>query len=249
VRIALIQPRFIQESASSNLQQLIAGIHEAATCKPAPDLLILPGNCDTGGSLEGPENPKYRPNVTECLSWEARDWGVYIAAGMTKADQHGASGTLLWDPDGDVMGATREPTANDRVDTPAKPAPAILDTPIGCIVLTESARHFLELEDDLGGALAVIPLPHGLIGAEKDAEWQAIRALHDNPDQRRDLICCLICASGVSWPVTSGIIGPQGTIATATSLNEGIVHATVDVLVRPVEAVMSEHDDDADSSS
>ncbi|UCC30391.1 MAG: hypothetical protein JSU86_19595 [Phycisphaerales bacterium] len=105
MKVALLQIRLDPKSRAGNLQALSKVIEEAARADPAPDLLVLPGACDTGGAVSGRgwSNASLE-GATEYLAWKARDWGVFIAAGSHV--RHGDTRepcAVLFDPDGDAV--------------------------------------------------------------------------------------------------------------------------------------------------
>lgn len=105
MRVALLQSMLDPKSGSANTQGLIALIRRAASTRPAPDLLILPGACDTGGA--SPSNNLSEASMRcarESLAFEARDWGLYIAAGLhDRVEGSWLPASVLFDPDGDVV--------------------------------------------------------------------------------------------------------------------------------------------------
>ena len=94
------------------MQRLNEALERAAGVDPAPDLLVLPGACDTGGATSG----RRWPNASlECarenIAWKAREWGVFVAAGLhvRRGDTLQAC-ALLFDPDGDVVARSVAPS-------------------------------------------------------------------------------------------------------------------------------------------
>ena len=78
-----MQLRFAPQSRAANAQRLIAAIERASEADPAPDLIVLPGACDTGGVRLGSDwNEATLQGIAETLAWKAREWGVFIAAGL-----------------------------------------------------------------------------------------------------------------------------------------------------------------------
>jgi len=108
MRIALLQIRLNHKSRASNLQTLKRAIDAAASITDAPDLIVLPGACDNGGSASSRGCSRSAlEGVREGLAWLAREWGVYIAAGLHA--EHEAVWepcAVLLDPDGDVVAAS-----------------------------------------------------------------------------------------------------------------------------------------------
>lgn len=105
MRIALLQIRLDARSRAANLQALHRAIDAAASVPDAPDLVVLPGACDTGGAASSRGcNRSTLEVVGESLAWQARQWGVFIAAGLhVKRDDAWEPCAVLFDPDGDIV--------------------------------------------------------------------------------------------------------------------------------------------------
>ncbi|HNQ24132.1 MAG TPA: hypothetical protein PKK06_13680 [Phycisphaerae bacterium] len=105
MRVALVQLRFEAKGRAANTQRLLQAIDEAAQAEPPPDLLVLPGGCDSGGLLGERGYPAAQgQEFREVIAWQARQWGVYLAAGLHRTRGEGpVPVTLLFDPDGDVL--------------------------------------------------------------------------------------------------------------------------------------------------
>lgn len=121
MRVALLQSKLDPKSPSANTQGLIALIRRAASTRPAPDLLILPGACDTGGaSVKDSLSEASMQCVRGSLAFEARDWGVYIAAGLhDRVDGGWVPASVLFDPDGDVVASAPWRSGPDQEMTPS----------------------------------------------------------------------------------------------------------------------------------
>jgi hypothetical protein len=125
MRVALLQIRLEPKSPAANVQGLSEAIERAARADPAPDLLVLPGACDTGGATSG---RRWHDASLECakenLAWKAREWGVFIAAGLhvRRGDTLQAC-ALLFDPDGDVVARSVAPNGTGETE-PIKPWPS-----------------------------------------------------------------------------------------------------------------------------
>ncbi|MFQ5591866.1 MAG: hypothetical protein ACE5HE_11940 [Phycisphaerae bacterium] len=109
MRVALLQVDLNSKSRAANLQRVVAAVQCAAQATPPPDLLVLPGGCDTGGGVANRRlSDSYRQSVKETIAWLARDWGVFIAAGFHRSNGHALEPWVgLFDPDGDP--ASRDP--------------------------------------------------------------------------------------------------------------------------------------------
>lgn len=113
MRLALLQVRLVATSRSENVQAVTRAIDEAARCEQAPDLIVLPGACDTGGKeLTAPTTMAAHQAVREAIASKAREWGVFIAAGL-HVGERGAfrHAVLLFDPDADTLLSTANGTA------------------------------------------------------------------------------------------------------------------------------------------
>ncbi len=91
------------DSRSANLTHVLGHVVGAAETEPAaPDLLVLPAGCD------GPVSPGLSEAMVqgfaESLAAVAREWGLYVAAGLLEpaGDGFGEAGRLI-DPDGDAL--------------------------------------------------------------------------------------------------------------------------------------------------
>jgi len=107
MKVALLQIRLDARSPASNLQCVLRAIDRAAGATPAPDLLILPGACDTGGPAAALPIAVLE-SFKEALGYKAREWGLFIAAGLCVWDDDGAPtpASVMFDPDGDVVASS-----------------------------------------------------------------------------------------------------------------------------------------------
>lgn len=102
MRLAVLQLQLNHASPSERLQQILMRVDRAAASNPAPDLIILPGACDAGGAW-APDAARGHQGFRVGLSTLAKDWGVYIAAGLHEGGLSGVRHeTVIFDPDGDV---------------------------------------------------------------------------------------------------------------------------------------------------
>ena len=104
MNIALLQIELDPSSPAGNLQRVLAAIERVAKADPPPDLLVLPGACDTGGTLPGRDFPvSIIQNIREAIAFKAREWGIYIAVGLHTRGPDGYNhSAVLLDPDGDA---------------------------------------------------------------------------------------------------------------------------------------------------
>ncbi|MHC4697101.1 MAG: hypothetical protein ACYTFA_10190 [Planctomycetota bacterium] len=143
MRVALLQLPLDSKSPAANIQGLIAGIHRAANTTPPPDLLVLPGSCDTGGVVPSRRLAESSlQSVREMIAWQARDWGVYIAAGLhCRRGSAVVPWAVLFDPDGDLV--VQDPAQAADTDRPAQIG--TWQTAVGTLGVVEPS---------VGGALA-----------------------------------------------------------------------------------------------
>ena len=104
MNVALLQIELDVSSAAGNLQRVLAAIERVAKADPPPDLLVLPGACDTGGAAPGREYPvSVIENIREAIAHKAREWGIYIAVGLhTRGPDGYHHSVVLLDPDADA---------------------------------------------------------------------------------------------------------------------------------------------------
>lgn len=160
MRVALLQIRLNPKSRAANLQALSEVIEEAARADPAPDLLVLPGACDTGGAVSGRGwSDASLEGAREYLAWKARDWGVFIAAGLHV--RHGEKWepcAVLFDPDGDAVAHSSSPYGGE----PAQSIGGIelWASDIGDLgVFEPSITSRLPEDAEMGNRCAVIAVP------------------------------------------------------------------------------------------
>ncbi len=157
MRIALLQTVLDATSVANNLQHFLGQIDLACDVDEAPDLLILPGACDTGGVVPlGSVPVAVLDNIRESIAVKAREWGVYIVAGLhCRVDGLRIPVSVLFDPDGDSLLETDGPGVDLKEQTP------VLDihpTAIGDIALIRAGR----MDDQKS---ASVPKPRGVIAA------------------------------------------------------------------------------------
>lgn len=175
MRVALVQAVLDPKSPSRNIQGLSAIVREAAGTRPAPDLIVLPGKCDTGGTSIKPASHRATVRgVREAISFEARYWGVYIAAGLHRLRGDGwIAASALFDPDGDVVTwAHGGPVSGESRPTASV---ALWDTALGRIGVADAGG--LNGGDDpesflAGGELVAVPLAPAGTGRGKKAETE-----------------------------------------------------------------------------
>jgi predicted amidohydrolase len=106
VKITLVQMRLEPGSRSANLSAALRRIDDAADLTPSPDLILLPGCADHGGTLAKAVSPTDARGGAFCetLALKARDLGLYIATGHVDADFDDVYlAASLFDADGDTV--------------------------------------------------------------------------------------------------------------------------------------------------
>ena len=246
MRVALLQPELDVRMRAANLQSLVRAIGRAAQQEPAPDLVILPGGCDTGGVAADRGYPAaLRQGFREAIAHQAREWGVYIAAGLHHSPANGSEvGALLFDPDGDLVALTALGAA--RGEEPV-PQVALYTSPVG--TLGVSLGVIIELSDapepaEPGapiapaptGALIAVPIATTTTARKTRADERFVAALLGREDARVGAYWAVVCPAGApAAPWSTGtaatfICGPDGrVIAEATGLNETMVLADLDL--------------------
>lgn len=102
MRVALLQIRVRTHSRSMNLTHVLGQVVRAAEAVPAPDLMVLPAGCD--GPVSQDLSPAMVQGFAESLAAVAREWGVYLGAGLLRSEGDGFGQVArLYDPDGDVL--------------------------------------------------------------------------------------------------------------------------------------------------
>lgn len=122
MRVALLQTRIRTDSRSANLSHVLRQVVRAAEAVPAPDLVMLPAGCD--GPVSEGLSPAIVQGFAESLAAMAREWGVYVAAGLLRWGGDGfGEEARVYDPDGDALIGTG-PGERETVFT-------VRDTPLG----------------------------------------------------------------------------------------------------------------------
>ena len=102
MRVALLQIRVRTRSRSANLAHVLGQVVRAVEAVPAPDLVLLPAGCE--GPVSQGLSPAMVQGFAESLAAVAREWGVYLAAGLLRRQGDGFGEVArLYDPDGDVL--------------------------------------------------------------------------------------------------------------------------------------------------
>lgn len=180
MRVALLQLALDGRSASRNMQRILGAIGTVARQDPAPDLIVLPGGCDSGGASPPRDAwPAVLSAVREAIALQAREWGVYIAAGLHRREATGYEPyTAVFDRDGDLAlgcpGETEGPASgwlcmhlSDAGDVGCFEAQMAIDLPasvevgrrgaiiVACVPPTSGVRERRLVESRLGA----LPVP------------------------------------------------------------------------------------------
>lgn len=200
MKVALLQMRLNPKSGAANLQHLIVAIHSAVAIQPPPDLLILPGACDTGGVAVGRgQTAASLLTVYETLAWKAREWGIYIAAGL-----HACLGgsllplAVLFDPDGDVL-CRHGPACPPAYDSDTQLT--LWKTWVGPLGVADAATLDVRELGEVGalaGALIAVPAAPCGPASRRRAEAANLTYLREEASARR----------GAYWGVASAVAAP-----------------------------------------
>jgi len=240
MRIALLQTRLDPTSHAANTQQLAQAIDRAASIAPAPDLLVLPGGCDTGGMSPGRGHSYFHvAGVRETLAWKAREWGLFVAAGLHKRQNGGwATITALFDPDGDIAASSggAGPTIPDERTVEGVPVWHSSVGTIGVFTRAPGDDSECRVVAPAGGLVVVSPI----VAVETLEGPEALDAKREGMDQNVQLegnvFCALVFPAG---PASAGrgeangvscLLGPGGdVVARAEGQDEEIICAEIPI--------------------
>ena len=241
MRLALLQIPLTSRHRADNVQELMAAIDRAADIASPPDLCVLPGAVDSGGRVPaGGRSGAFLDGLQETVAYKAREWGIYIAAGMhLRQGDAWEPCAVLFDPDGDVV---VRPSARVTGSDTDKPERLLWPTPIGLLGAMDLAAVprggvFAELE----GCSAVVAVP--VRARSSQAGQRATKeALHS-------LRTCPPAGGGSFWAVASSadtpeaqdgegtfVRSPDGTLlAAARSGHESILQ--VELAIEPEHGI------------
>lgn len=236
MRVALVQVRLDPKSNAANVEQLCAAIDRAAEGDPAPDLLVLPGACDTGGAApRSGWRPAVLEGVLESIAWKAREWGVLVAAGLhVSHEETFVPCAALFDADGDIV--ARSAAAASRARSEAGAPAETWSSSVGDVgVLDPSVAGSGEerITTGVGGTLIAVPVCSAASGARRRAAEANIARLRQKPGPGRGLYWAVVTASGSPWANDAGgpgtfVTGPDGVLlASASDPGETIVYVDV----------------------
>ncbi|MFQ5413531.1 MAG: hypothetical protein ACE5E6_03635 [Phycisphaerae bacterium] len=254
MKVALVQITLDGTSHAVNLQGIMAAIDRAIDVVPAPDLVVLPGACDTGGRrladgrssadsrtmlsdrsvTRSPQPVVDAPGVAvlgachETVALKARDWGVYIAAGMhARIGGFDRPCTLLFDANGDVVAR-----ACAIADRRAKAGPlSFWRSPVGILGV---CPPIVEGRPDRAGA-DVTPVRGALIVRPVVSEGKVAKTGRRRPPA---LVAAVPGgATGAYWGVAAAagvaagvtrVVGPDGgVVAACDTAEQTILYADV----------------------
>jgi hypothetical protein len=239
MKVILLQVRLDSRSQAANLQRLGAAMDRAAKTELAPDLLVLPGACDTGGvtsTRRGHEAGLV--GVRETIAFKAREWGVYVAAGLhePRGDAR-APVAVLFDPDGDIVARSASPDGGEDDGSPQ--AVGLWRSPVGDIGVVEptiagALTDSVTARERTG--IIAMPLP-----ASSTARWRRavdanLASLRGEPVTGSKSFWAVVCPAGASdEPQSEGsritfLRDPGGAVlASASSVDETMVSVEVPI--------------------
>lgn len=204
--VGLLHIELEPQSGAGNMQRILRAIEEGARVDPAPDLLVLPGACDTGGVPIDRAFPEARLlGLREGIAAKAKEWGIFIAAGLHERVEgdYGLS-AVMFDPDGDLICRAGDPTLDVN---PLEPVPVQTSTVAGDFgVFEPSASAPLEGAFTVEPRGAFVALPLGLSKLAKmrrvgESNLEAIRNVRS-------------ARGGAHWGVVRAFKPGQGEAAT-----------------------------------
>ncbi len=191
MRVALLQLGAIQKSRSANLQSLMAAIDRAASDDDELDLLVLPAIGDTRAKRAGQRG--LFASASETIAWKAREWGVYIAAGLCVMEiETIRPRSFLFDPDGDVVARTGEVSYGES--GAYQGLGCWFSSPVGRIgvVDPQTINAFIDSRDEgRKEGLVAYPLPSPKTAVERRFVASTIQSIHR----------CTDATLGVVWGV------------------------------------------------
>lgn len=243
MKVALLQIQFDPTSRAGNIQRLVRALDRAAGSEFAPDLVVLPGGCDSGGRhrMRARDHAGV-VSVRETLAWKAREWGVYVAAGVH--EEHGADWVpcaVLFDPDGDYVAGSA--TGGGRTEQHAGGTLAIWSSSVGEIAVVEPTTADVATRTDhpaAGGIVIAVPVADDLVSGESAQPVPLRSAAVDSLSTGGDVFWACACGaapsdeSGSAIPTTSRLVGQDGgIIAEAEGAGEAFVFAEIPVSPAP----------------
>lgn len=233
MRVALLQIRFDRSGVAANMQHINEVIDAAAGAEPTTDLLVLPGECDTGGmATRAVREAETCARMKANLSSKAREWGVYLAAGA-HGPRDGAivPYVFLIDPDGDTV--IRDPGAAGTDAATVE----IWSSSVGPMTVMDAAGEASPGERVAavaGSSLVAVPVSESRLTAVRKRVWANVAAIADGAGRNSGAYWAVVCSARTeSGPSGEGsratfLCGPGGEIlARADGLDESVVYADV----------------------
>lgn len=241
MRVTLLQISLDPNSHAANMQALSRAVDRAVNVDPAPDLIVLPGACDTGGSLTGRTWTSARlEGARENIALKAREWGVFVAAGLCRR-RNGSleSYAVLFDPDGDVASRSLPGSGEPSEGTLefARPWPTVVGR-IGVVEPTLSAPLVQHVQSPSRDVLMAVPVAAVLSGRRARVVAQNVSALREGVDGCAGVYWAVVGAAGKRHSSTDGSVvstflrAPDGSIlASAHGEREAILEVEVPLVV------------------
>jgi len=234
MRLALVQFDVLRDQRSHNLAVARRMVQRAAERVPAPDLIVLPGLCDTGTDPSGVRmiTRAMCEGFAQSVATLAREWGVWICCGHAMMrDKRGGAVVTLFDPDGDTF--VRSPRLSP-VDVGQ--AVTCVRTPLGVIVAAPAAM--VQASDQ-----AVFSNVNLTIAAASAVSGEAAVLRRARAGQYGDYLCVSSPSGG---PTGSSVLNRAGkTLARVAAGQVAIAHAdlpiTHDAAVAVAQSEPKEH--------
>lgn len=234
MRLACLQIRLDVTGRAGILQALIAAIEHAARLVPAPDLLVLPGDCDTGMAAKGPGwYGAALWNVRESISSKAREWGVFIAVGLhVNVRDTLVPYAILFDADGDGVSISPPTAPSDSRGRPESKLWPMSGISVGVFEPTEVSGP--SCATDPKGSIA-IAVPASTKGRDLKVADSHIAALRTDPAVGGGAYWAVAVpayGNGRKEMIPSFVRAPDGTIlASADDGAERVVCAEIPTIV------------------
>ena len=236
MRVALAQIQLNGLSAAANLQHILAAIDRAADAVPGPDIIVLPGGCDTAGRRPDPSSTARDACFREAVACKAREWGIFVAVGLhLRENGESKPAAVLFDPDGDIVACSSD-AASGPSQTHESPSPCVWSSPSGSItVLTAAAlrqRQTLSVTADLLVSVPVAPCETSELA--NVTSWLS-NVAEARPPKRATYLALVVPAGGTADPKantqdmhTTRLLDNQGRALTrASSTAEECLHAEI----------------------
>lgn len=245
MKVALLQIALDPKSRAGNLQRLLEAVDRAAGVAPAPDLLVLPGCVDSGGVVsEVPRGDALVEGVVEGLAHKAREWGVWLAAGVHARDEEQwRPGAVLFDPDGDVVLRCGAPPIH--AGAAEEETSVLWHSSIGDFGLLEpsaTSRPWEQVAAGPGGALIVVPVgrqKNGRLPRSTAATVEFMRTGSITGTGAHWAVVSPAQKGGARGPSASFVRAPDGTLlACSASDDETIFFAEIPLEPAPAAVLL-----------